>query len=150
MLEELASDGVVNRRAEDRMKIEETAKLSWQLNGGKEVEVDIKDYSPGGMRITSTVDIPDNVRLRVRFDREEADEQVIVEAKAIWYSTDGDDVEAGVQFTDAESPRKVASFVRRQAEKELAEADEAEKPVMRPMYLCAGIALIGLLILWAV
>lgn len=151
VLEELAHDGVVNRRAEDRMKIEEKAKLSWQLQDG-EVEVEVKDYSPGGMRIASSVEIPENVQLRVRFDCNNEDDDVIVEAKAIWYSTHGDDLEAGVQFTDAESPHKVSSLVRQKAEAETAAAlppsdPAAAEPVLRPVFLCAGIALIGLIVL---
>lgn len=151
VLEELATDGVVNRRAEDRMKIEEKAKLSWQLNHGEEVEVDVKDYSPGGMRITSTVDIPNNVRLRVRFDPDDEDDQVILEAQAIWLAEEGDDIEAGVQFTDAKSPHKMVEYVRKQAEAEMNDQQDDEPneeiATLRPMYLCAAVALVGLIVL---
>ncbi len=149
VLEELASQGVVNRRAEDRMKIDEKAKLSWPLSEGSEVDVEVKDYSPGGMRIASTVDIPSNVRLRVRFDRDDDADQVIVEAKSIWFANQGDNVETGVQFTQPESPRKLADFVRRQAEAEASVAELAKQaPELHGMYLWAGVALICLIILW--
>lgn len=157
VLEELATDGVVNRRAEDRMKIEEKAKMSWQLNNGDEVDVEVKDYSPGGMRITSTVEIPSNVRLRVRFDEHDEDDQVIVEAQAIWLSSaEGDDVEAGVAFTDPKSPTKFADFVRRKAGFETERETEMKsnqppsevETTIRPTYLCAAIALVGLIVLW--
>ena len=151
VLEELAGDGVVNRRAEDRMEIEEKAKVSWQLNNGQEFEVDVKDYSPGGMRLASTIDIPANVRLRVRFDRA-GEEPVVVEAKAVWYAWTGKDIEAGVQFTDAESPRRFASHIRRIAEADAEQRTSTQQPAtaLRPMYLCAGVALIGLILLWMV
>ena len=88
VLEELAADGVVNRRSDDRHGLDWNATVSWQLNPG-EVDVRLKDYSYGGMRVESPIALPDDAHLRIRIEL--VDDELVLEGKSVWQqpSTNG-------------------------------------------------------------
>ena len=103
--EDLAHEGIVNRRRDDRVPWNQPAKMSWQLNPG-EVDVEIKDCSPGGVKVVSEQPIPENVRLRIRVEMGDGDE-AIIDAKAVWHNCENGQVQAGLAFTDRKLPEVV-------------------------------------------
>ena len=70
------SDDIINRRGDGRFTISHPAKVSWPLSAD-ELEVELQDYSSGGMKVRSCIPIPANVRLRFRF--QSSGQEVIVE-----------------------------------------------------------------------
>ncbi len=109
VLDELFHEGVVCRRTEERISLCEKAKVTWPLNR-EEVEVDLQDYSTGGMRILSSVPIPDDVRLRLRIEVSE-ETSLIVDAKSVWKEESEDGCIAGIAFTHRDTPVKVAEIL---------------------------------------
>jgi hypothetical protein len=105
VLQALANEDIVNRRSGDRRGLDESAKVSWPLEQG-EFDVELKDFSDGGMKIESSVPIPDNVRLRFRMDID--GEEIVVEAKSMWKQEADDVCVAGVAFTHRDAPGKIA------------------------------------------
>ncbi|MGI9472513.1 MAG: PilZ domain-containing protein [Rubripirellula sp.] len=106
VLQDLASEGVVNRRADGRVHLSHSAKVSWQLNA-EVIDVEIQDYSDGGMKIQSPVSIPEGVSLRIQIGSEFA-EMLSVQAKLVWKHDSADGCVAGVAFTHRDAPVQVA------------------------------------------
>ncbi len=105
VLQELASEGIINRRSDGRFTISHPAKVSWPLSAD-ELEVELQDYSSGGMKVRSCIPIPANVRLRFRF--QSSGQEVIVESKLAWtHEFEGDWV-SGVTFTQRDAPAVIA------------------------------------------
>ena len=105
VLQELASEGIINRRNDGRFSISHPAKVSWPLSAD-ELDVELQDYSSGGMKVRSCIPIPANVRLRFRF--QSSGQEVIVESKLAWaHHFDGDWV-SGVTFTQRDAPSVMA------------------------------------------
>ena len=107
VLEDLAAEGVVNRRADDRYGLDEMATVSWQLNPG-EVDVRLQDYSYGGMRVESPIALPDDAHLRICIEL--ADENVVLEGKSVWQRQSTDGFSAGIAFTNREAAATVAQL----------------------------------------
>lgn len=106
VLEELASTGIVNRRCDERVTWDKTAAMSWELQPG-EIEIEIRDYSPGGMRVYAETPIPEHVRLRIRVETED-EEDVIVAATSVWKVDSNEGCHAGLAFTSSDAPRQLA------------------------------------------
>jgi hypothetical protein len=102
ILEGLAQQGAVNRRRDDRVDWNQPAKISWELQPGN-VEIEIQDCSPGGLKISSPVTIPDDLRLRICVDVGE-EEPLLVDAKSVWQLPQQEGVLAGLAFTRKEVP----------------------------------------------
>lgn len=109
VLESLAQEEVVNRRQDDRVDWGQSAKISWELQPG-EFDVEIHDCSPGGMKVSSQTNLPDDLRLRLCIDVGE-DEPVVVDAKTVWQQDENDEIVAGLAFTKKELPDAIAEVL---------------------------------------
>lgn len=107
VLQDLANEGVVNRRADGRIRLSQAAKIRWQLNA-EETEVQIRDYSKGGMKIESPVDLPEGVSLRIEIESESF-EPLSVHASLVWKHAREQGCVAGVAFTNRDAPLQVAN-----------------------------------------
>ena len=108
VLQELIAEGIVNRRCDDRITWDKPAALSGDQNT-EELDVEIRDYSPGGIRLFSQEPIPDNVALKVRVQCSLGDE-VVVAATTIWKSQKDDGCHAGLAFTTCDGPHKISEI----------------------------------------
>lgn len=86
ILEQLAGDGVVSRVSDLPLGVQRALNQQPFNQEGHEF-----DHSGDSVdrRNASAVDLPTNVRLRVRFDAVAEEDPVIVEAKAIWCAVNG-------------------------------------------------------------
>ena len=57
VLQELANSGAINRRSDDRVELNHNATLTWPLSQ-TEVDAELRDFSPGGMKIIASAPIP--------------------------------------------------------------------------------------------
>ncbi len=105
VLEDLAGEGVVNRRNDERVVWEHPAQMSWELQPG-EIDISIVDYSPGGMKVYSQHEIPENVRLRIRVETPD-DDEIVVAATTVWKTEDDQGFQAGLAFTSRDAPEKI-------------------------------------------
>jgi hypothetical protein len=110
VLEGLSSEGAVNRRSEDRINMNHKATVRWPLQQG-EVDVEVQDYSTGGMRISSSLPIPDDVRMLVRIDLADND-QLVIDVKTVWQHDSDDGCVAGVTYTHQETHDAVARALK--------------------------------------
>ncbi|MCG8653115.1 MAG: PilZ domain-containing protein [Pirellulales bacterium] len=141
LLAELATAGIVNRRREHRVHWDQPASLSWELQPG-EIDIEIRDYSLGGMRIFSEQSFPQDVKLKIRVTTAE-DEQIVVAATSIWKEDSGQGVEAGLAFT-AQSNAKLVSQMRRSTGSAEQTAHAAPAPLIRPaVQVTAATVLLG-------
>ena len=106
ILETLARENVINRRDDDRVDWNQSAKMSWELQPG-EVDIEIRDCSMGGLRIASETAIPDDVCVRIRIDVDDG-EHVIVDARKAWQTEHEDGCSMGLAFTKHEVPEIIA------------------------------------------
>ena len=116
VLQELAERRIINRRRDVRVQWKQPAKMSWELHSG-EVEIQIEDCSPGGLRITSPTVLPENVRLRIRVTIDEG-EAAIIDARSVWQIEQDDRVQAGLAITTREVPAIVARVLAGEVGKE--------------------------------
>ena len=132
VLETLSHEGVVNRRRDDRVQWNQAAKISWELQPG-ETDIQIQDCSPGGLKLSSAVPLPDDLRLRIRVDVSD-DEQMVVDAKTIWQREQEDGVQAGLAFTKREIPDAIMHVLGHGQ----SETDSGGQPAIRPSLLIAA------------
>jgi hypothetical protein len=140
VLEELAAEGIVNRRSDDRYTVDRTAAVSWQLNTG-EVEVKIKDYSSGGLRVESSLPIPTDTRLRIRIEL--SDEELVLTGKSVWQQESADRYMAGIAFTHLDAPTHISKLAPRQtATLPSAGLPSSDRPisVLRGLAVATGVA----------
>ncbi|GAF72127.1 unnamed protein product, partial [marine sediment metagenome] len=104
VLQDLAKQGAVNRRADGRMTLTHKATVNWPLNP-EEIEVELQDYSTGGMKLLTSTTIPDDVRLRIRILLGQQDE-VVVEGRLIWKRESSHGCVAGVAFTERDAAQQ--------------------------------------------
>ena len=109
VLEELATDGVVNRRSDDRYTLQREAAVSWQLQT-RELDVQLMDLSYGGLQIESPAPIPQNARLRVRVELD--DEELVLDGQSVWQQETADRYMTGIAFTDREAPTIVSRLIQ--------------------------------------
>lgn len=140
ILEELAAEGIVNRRSDDRYTVDRKAAVAWQLNTG-EVEVQIKDYSSGGLRVESSLPIPADARLRIRIEL--SDEELVLTGKSVWQQESADRFMAGIAFTHPDAPARVSKLAPQQpSAPPSTERPAADRPfsVLRGFAVAAGVA----------
>lgn len=85
VLQDLANEGVVSRRAGGRIRLSHAAKSRWPLNV-EETEIQIRDYPKGGIKIESPIDVPDGGSLRIEFEADSS-EPLSVQASLVWEHT---------------------------------------------------------------
>jgi len=141
VLEDLSSDGVVNRRSDDRITLNKKAKVSWPLHQG-EVDVELQDYSSGGMKLVSSFPIPDDVRLRIRIDLDD-DSELVVDAKSVWQKKAEDGCVAGVTYTHRDTHDKVARVLGPPVESDDTKSRTQANWVLRGLACTAVAAAIG-------
>jgi hypothetical protein len=108
VLQELIDAGIVNRRCDDRITWDKPAGLSGDQKPD-ELDVEIRDYSPGGIRVFSQQPIPDSVVLNVRVQCSLGNE-IVVAATTIWKSQKGDGCHAGLAFATCDGPHKISEI----------------------------------------
>ncbi len=106
VLQDLASDGVINRRSDGRFCISQPAKVAWPLSA-EEIDVELLDYSSGGMKVQSLERLPENTRLRVRF--ESNGREISIEAKSVWDRETETGCVTGIAFSDRNASAIVAA-----------------------------------------
>lgn len=106
VLQELAAEGAVNRRSDDRIEVNQPAKLSWPLCG-REVDVQLIDFSNGGMKLVSPLPVPDDAKLRFRVQVGD-NEELVVQAKLAWLNEFDEGCVVGVAFTERDDPVRLA------------------------------------------
>lgn len=111
ILETLARENVINRRGDKRAAWNQRAKMSWELQPG-EVDIEIQDCSSGGMMISSQVEIPSDVCVRVRIATPDG-QQVVVDARTAWQNEDIEGYCSGLAFTKPEVPGVIADVLAR-------------------------------------
>ncbi len=135
VLEELVSEGIVNRRSDDRITWEKPATLSWEQKPG-ELDIEIRDYSPGGLRVFANESIPDSVELNIRVQSSSGDE-VVVAATSVWKSQADEGCHAGLAFTTCDAPQKI-SEIHQLEEFGIAPAGSHPPRLIRPSIVAAA------------
>lgn len=105
VLEGLSSEGALDRRVDDRVPLNKPATVRWPLHQG-EVDVEVQDYSTGGMKIVSSAPIPDDVRLRVRIDLD-GDDELVIDVKSVWQDEGSAGCVSGVTYTHQETHAEI-------------------------------------------
>ncbi len=142
VLRDLANEDAINRRSDGRVRLSQPAKLSWPLNP-TEIDVDLHDYSTGGLKLLSPVAIPEEVRLRIRMEVGQA-EELTVEARAVWTREFEHGWVAGVAFTQPEAPSLVADMLGL-AEYANATRARPRNRILQYLSCVVGVAAIGYL-----
>ncbi|MDB4749514.1 PilZ domain-containing protein [Rubripirellula sp.] len=106
VLHKLADQGFLNRRSDPRIEVIHPAKMFWPLHPDR-VDIEVRDYSNGGLMIHTEVAIPDDKRLRVCIDGVD-DNDLCVETKLQWKRLSGDGCLAGLAFVHHDAPQRVA------------------------------------------
>ncbi len=140
-LERLAQEGSVNRRRDDRVHWAQPAKISWELQAG-DVDIEVQDCSPGGLKISSPTAIPDDLRLRICIDMGD-DEQLLVDAKSVWQHPQPEGVIAGLAFTKKDVPDAVRRILEMDDPREQLAAIEKRRSLLRR----GGLAVAGIFVL---
>ena len=136
VLEALAKAGVVNRRRDERIDWKQPAKLSWELQPG-EIDIEIHDCSSDGMRISSPVEIPDDVRLRIRVE-EGGDERFVVDAKSVWQLENEDQFLTGLAFITKELPDGLTQILSQRSREQRNGSIANREPAIRSSLLIAA------------
>ena len=139
VLEELANAGIVNRRTEDRVDWDHPASMSWELEQG-EVNVTVRDYSTGGVRVFTEAPIPEGVRLRLSLEMEEGELPLNLEARTVWREQVGSGYEAGLEFTSRES---AVAVIDRLTEHVEARADERKRAIQPALVGLTAVVLLA-------
>jgi hypothetical protein len=105
LLETLALEEVINRRDNDRVDWNQSAKMSWELQSG-EVDIEVQDCSLGGLKIASQTAVPDNVCVRVRIEVGDG-EHVTIDARTAWQTEQEYGCSMGLAFTKHEVPEVI-------------------------------------------
>lgn len=141
VLAQLAAEGIVDRRTDNRIPWDKPAAVSWQLHQGEE-EVCIRDYSPGGMRVLSKTALPEGVALRLRIEAEtEHSASLVVVANAVWREKIDEQYQAGLAFRDKDAPRQLAKF-HQLAQQQQAEAGGSQPQIRNSIQLAAAAILL--------
>lgn len=140
VLGELAHEGIVNRRRDERVDWNQPAKITWELHPG-DVDIEIKDCSLDGLKITSQTPIPDNVRLRICVDMGDQD-QVVVDAKTVWQLEQADQCVAGLAFTKREAPETVKRLLAKDDATEATEQKTNHRSSIRRSILVATVIVV--------
>lgn len=144
VLQELASEGVINRRADGRFSIDIPGTISWPLSP-EEIPVKIQDYSSGGMKLHSEERIPEQTRLRLRF--EASGQEVTLEAKSAWSRQADQGWITGVGLVERDAPTIVAETLGREAQTEPAGTSKSGAGTTRQIFTVAAfLALCGYLV----
>jgi len=106
VLHKLADQGFLNRRSDPRIEVVHPAKMFWPLHPDR-VDIELRDYSNGGLMIHTDVAIPDDKRLRVIIDGDD-DDDLCVETKLQWKRVSGNGCLAGLAFVHNDAPQRVA------------------------------------------
>lgn len=106
VLHKLADQGFLNRRSDPRIEVMHPAKMFWPLHPDR-VDIELRDYSNGGLMIHTDVIIPDDKRLRVCIDCED-DSDLCVETKLQWKRVSDNGCIAGLAFVHNDAPQRVA------------------------------------------
>jgi len=136
VLEALATENVINRRREDRVEWQQPAKLNWELHDSQ-VDIDIQDCSPGGLRISLSEPIPEGTRLRIQVPSGRDQEDVTIAAKTVWQTEKDGNHEAGLVFITRDLPDMVADVLRQNDD---VEESTTTKRTVRIGILAAAVA----------
>ena len=102
VLHKLADEGFLNRRSDPRIEVTHSAQMFWPLHPDR-VDIELRDYSNGGLMIHTDVAIPDDKRLRVCISGDD-DNDLCVETKLQWKRVSGNGCLAGLAFVHNERP----------------------------------------------
>ena len=109
VLHTLADQGFLKRRSDPRIEVTHPAKMFWPLHPDR-IDIELRDYSNGGLMIQTDVVIPDDKRLRVCIDCED-DTDSCVETKLQWKRVTDKGCIAGLAFVHGDAPQRVASVL---------------------------------------
>ena len=109
VLQTLANEGIVNRRRDKRVDWIQPACMTWELEQ-REVEIEIKDCSRGGMQVLSPQVIPDDVRVRIHVDTGE-EALTVISARAAWQRKVDDGYMAGLAFINRQVPEAITKIL---------------------------------------
>lgn len=137
VLEKLAHQEMINRRQDDRVDWNQSAKISWELQQG-EFDIQIQDCSPGGLKLLAQQPLPEDLSMRIRVNVGE-DEPLVVSAKPIWQQQQEDGILAGLAFTKREVPEAVTRILDRERDQN---ADRGEEVSIRRSILVAAVVVI--------
>ena len=140
VLEALAQEGIVNRRREDRVQWTQPAKMSWELQSG-EIDIEIHDCSIGGLKISCADEIPDDARLRIRVESV-ANEEAIIDAKAVWKDEFEGRSVAGLAFSNRRIPEAVSQVIKSATESVDSELPKQAKSIRPSILVAATIVLL--------
>jgi hypothetical protein len=112
VLERLANEGVINRRTDGRFRIAQPATVRWP-NCPETLQVELRDYSSGGMKLWSSEPIPDDVRLRLSFER--GGKEVALIARSVWTRPSEGGWVSGIAFTTLGTDALVADAMGEQS-----------------------------------
>jgi len=109
VLHELADQGFLNRRSDPRIEVTHPAKMFWPLHPDR-VDIELRDYSNGGLMIHTDVVIPDDKRLRVCIDGEGGSD-LCFETRLQWKRVSENGCIAGLAFVHNDAPQRVARIL---------------------------------------
>ncbi|MDE0864978.1 MAG: PilZ domain-containing protein [Rubripirellula sp.] len=137
VLHKLADQGFLNRRSDPRIEVTHPATMFWPLHSDR-VDIELRDYSNGGLMIHSEVSIPDDKRLRVCIDGEE-DSDLCVETKLQWKRVSDKGYVAGLAFVHNDAPQRVAKVLGLMSKKNPNEGRKTSRRFV-PRMLLVGLA----------
>jgi hypothetical protein len=146
VLQDLAREGIVNRRRDPRVDWNQPAKLSWELHQG-EIDVEINDCAPGGLKISSDQEFPSDVRVRISIDLE-GEQPVLIDARTVWQAQQQNLYVAGVAFTDKGTPDAILPILGQAAMQRVAEVKAAS--ATRRTLVAMTVIIVSAISLWQI
>lgn len=141
VLQDLAREGVVNRRSDQRVDWNQRARLSWELHQG-EIDVEIQDCSTGGLKVCSEAPIPDDVQVRILVDMG-GEEPMVIDARTVWKLEQGSRFLSGLAFIHKAVPEAVRRILESDG-RELEIDDGQRSPLRRGVMIATAVAVLGL------
>ena len=106
VLKTLADQGFFKRRRDARIEVTHSARMFWPQHPDQ-VQIELRDYSDGGLMIETDVAIPDENHLKLVIAGED-DNDLCVETKLQWKRISENGCLAGLAFVDDDAPERVA------------------------------------------
>ena len=143
VLHKLADQGFLNRRSDPRIEVTHPAKMFWPLHPDR-VDIELRDYSNGGLMIHTDVVIPDDKRLRVCINDDDEND-LCVETKLQWKRVSENGCLAGLAFVHNDAPQRVARVlgINKQDEQDL---EDGKRGSGIAKFLFLGVAAVLILV----
>jgi len=138
VLHSLADQGFLNRRSDPRVEVTYPAKMFWPLHPDR-VDIELRDYSSGGLMIHSDVSIPEDKRLRVCLDSD-SDDDLCVETRLQWKNLSDKGCLAGLAFVHHDSPQRVAEVLGLDSGRRVSQVQTTVRRGKGSKLLLAGLA----------